>query len=141
MLELRVGCDGMTTKKSMDEISCIERMEKRECRYWDLHERPSNIKRRGSIGIQFKHPTWVQRIVIYGDLNLNSVQLHPYLPKNGPFFVGTNIRNKKGWDSGRYEPVLAVGISLVGRRKQKGRRSHPSKVKEIVILKETKCRK
>ena len=131
----------MTGKKGIDEIQCIGEMERRECKYWDLRGLPSKKKRRGTYDIEFKNPTRIRRVAIEGDLNLCSVVLHPCPPNEDHFTIGMNIRTKQGWDSGNFHPILALGISLVGRRRQKGKRSHPSKVKEIVILKETSTRK
>jgi hypothetical protein len=98
------------------------------------------VMRRGSVYVEFSRPTPVYRVAIAGDLNLSSVQLH-HLPKGDTLILGKNIRTKQGWDSGTLTPVLAKAISLVGRRKQKGKKTRPSKVKEIVILKETRTRK
>jgi hypothetical protein len=86
---------------------------------------------KGSVFIELKKKIKVSRVVITGNLNISRIDL--LNENNHHFIIGSDIKNKKAWDSGNLpEFIVADGILLIANRGKK------SKLNEIVILKKKK---
>lgn len=114
-------------------ISDLRQMSSKEwIRGKDTFPTPVGCK---SVNIKFRDSTHIRRVAITGILNIYQIRVFPSEQGSAPFVIGVDIRRKKGWDSGMFQPILANGIQLVSRHKRKGKQSSPSSVRKIVILK------